>query len=173
MATIRYATVDDLDAFCSMFDTVAAEGIWIGTEAPIDWSARRPMIEASVTDPDKLVVLAVDDLDAPIGWIVGDHGAHGRVDLFMGLLDAHRSQGLGTQLMAALLGWAKQRGAHKVCLELWPHNDRARGLYEKFGFVVEGNYRRHWRRNDGSLWDATAMSLVLDEDAPGSPYESR
>ena len=169
MATIRYATVEDLDAFCATFEAVAAEGTWIGTEAPVDWTTRRPIFEASLTDPDKLVLLAVADDDTPIGWVVGEHGAHGRVDLGMGLVEGYRSQGIGTQLLASLLGWAKQRGAHKVCLELWPHNDRARGLYEKFGFTVEGNYRRHWRRRDGALWDAMAMGLVLDEEAPGSP----
>jgi RimJ/RimL family protein N-acetyltransferase len=72
-------------------------------------------------------------------------------------------------MLAAVIGWARHRGAHKVLLEVWPTNARAIGLYEKFGFVVEGRHPRHWRRNDGSLWDSLSMGLVLDTDAPGGP----
>ena len=52
-------------------------------------------------------------------------------------------------------------------------NTRAIGLYEKLGFVVEGRYRRHWRRRDGSLWDSLLMGLVLDETSPGGPGPPR
>jgi len=68
-----------------------------------------------------------------------------------------------------VIDWARGQGAHKIVLEVWPHNARAIGLYEKLGFVIEARYRRHWRRRDGSLWDALAMGLVLDEASPGGP----
>ena len=169
-ATIRLATLEDFPAFQSVYGSIAAEGRWIGAELPIDWEARKPIFESTVADPRLLILLGESEAGEPIAWASAEHGAHGRVELGMGIVDGYRSQGLGTQLMAALVGWAKQRGAHKVCLELWPHNERARGLYEKFGFVVEGNYRRHWRRRDGSLWDAVSMGLVLDEEAPGMEH---
>ncbi len=167
--TIRMATLGDWDAFRAVYESIAAEGRWIGGELPIDWDARRPMWEMSITDPRWLVALALVDAK-PVGWISAEHQRHGRVELGMGIVDGHRSQGIGTALLATAVGWAKQRESHKVTLELWPHNDRARGLYEKFGFEVEGRYRRHWRRNDGSIWDAVSMGLVLDEEAPGSPF---
>lgn len=165
---LRVATVDDWDAFRAVYEAIAAEGRWIGGELPIDWEARWPRFQTSITDPRWLVVLASVD-DRPVGWISAEHQAIGRVELGMGIIDGYRSRGIGTMLLATVVGWAKQQGAHKVTLELWPHNDRARGLYEKFGFVLEGSYRRHWRRNDGSLWDALSMGLVLDEDSPGGP----
>jgi RimJ/RimL family protein N-acetyltransferase len=168
---LRTATLDDWDGFRAVYESISAEGRWIGGELPIDWDARRPTWEASLTDPQSLIVLAWVD-GVPVGWISGGQAPHGRVELGMGILDGYRSQGIGTMLLATVIGWAKQRGAHKVTLELWPHNDRALGLYEKFGFVVEGRFRRHWRRNDGSIWDSVAMGLVLDEDAPGSPFDA-
>jgi RimJ/RimL family protein N-acetyltransferase len=166
---LRPARLEDWDGFRANYESIAAEGRWIGGELPIDWEARQPFFERTVTDPAWFILLAESEDGQPIGWISAEHEAHGRVNLGMGIVDGHRSSGLGTQLMAAVIGWAKQRGAHKVTLELWPHNARAQGLYEKFGFVVEGHHRRHWRRNDGSLWDAVSMGLVLDEDAPGMP----
>jgi RimJ/RimL family protein N-acetyltransferase len=89
----------------------------------------------------------------------------------MGIVDGHRGAGLGSRLLEAILEWAAERGAHKVCLELWTHNTPALALYEKFGFEVEGHHPRHWRRNDGSLWDILSMGLVLDHDAPSGPAD--
>ena len=61
--------------------------------------------------------------------------------------------------------------AHKIDLEVWPHNTAARRLYERAGFVIEGRRRRHWRRDNGQLWDTIEMSLLLDEASPGSPHD--
>lgn len=167
--TLRQATADDFDAFRAVYEPIAAEGRWIGGELPVDWEARRSFFVEGVTDPRRFVLLAEADDGTPVGWISAEQEAGGRVAFGMGIVDGHRSTGLGTQLLAAVLGWAKHRGAHKVVLEVWPTNRRAIGLYEKFGFVVEGRHPRHWRRNDGSLWDSLSMGLVLDTDAPGGP----
>ena len=106
------------------------------------------------------------------GLVVGGifvQDTHGVAHLGMAVLESNRGAGLGRSLLNAAVGWARDRGCYKVTLEVWPHNTRAIGLYEKLGFVIEARYRRHWRRRDGSLWDALAMGLVLDEDAPGGP----
>jgi RimJ/RimL family protein N-acetyltransferase len=165
---LRPVTAADFDDVRSVYEAIAAEGRWIGGELPVDWEARRPVWEAAWSDPRWFVLLALVD-GQPVGWISAEHDPHGRVGLGMGIIDGHRSMGIGTQLLAASIGWAKHRGAHKVVLEVWPHNERAQGLYEKFGFQVEGRHPRHWRRNDGSLWDSVSMGLVLDVDSPGGP----
>src|SRR4051794_11037446 len=53
-----------------------------------------------------------------------------------------RGRGVGSALMAAAIDWAQHATAHKVVLQVWPHNEAARALYEKCGFVVEGRLRR-------------------------------
>ena len=88
----------------------------------------------------------------------------------MYLVDGYRGMGLGSQLLTAAIDLARDAGAHKICLEHWLHNAAAAGLYEKHGFEHEGVRRRHYRRDDGSLWDCVSMGLVLDETSPGSPY---
>ncbi len=62
-------------------------------------------------------------------------------------------------------------GAHKVSLQVWPHNGAARRLYRRLGFEEEGRIRRHYRRRNGQLWDAIIMGMVLDHESPGSPHE--
>jgi RimJ/RimL family protein N-acetyltransferase len=56
-----------------------------------------------------------------------------------------------------------------MTLEVWPHNARARRLYQSAGFADEGYLMRHYRRKSGALWDAVIMSLILDNDSPGRP----
>lgn len=72
--------------------------------------------------------------------------------------------------MDAAVGWARESGLHKLVLQVWPHNERARALYRKFGFVEEGYLRRHYRRRNGQLWDAVMMGLVLDESSLGPTF---
>jgi RimJ/RimL family protein N-acetyltransferase len=56
-----------------------------------------------------------------------------------------------------------------MTLEVWPHNARARRLYQSAGFAEEGHLKRHYRRRNGALWDAVVMALILDNDSPGRP----
>jgi ribosomal-protein-alanine N-acetyltransferase len=48
-------------------------------------------------------------------------------------------------------------------LEVFPHNVAARALYRKFGFIEEGYFRRHLRRQNGEFWDSIPMGLFLEQ----------
>jgi putative acetyltransferase len=97
------------------------------------------------------------------GRVVGTAGLHrdwGRADLFMWVLRDHRGTGIGTALLDATLAWARaDPDVFKVTLQHWPHNVAAHALYRRAGFVQEGYLHAHWRRADGSLWDAVVMGL--------------
>jgi ribosomal protein S18 acetylase RimI-like enzyme len=79
----------------------------------------------------------------------------------MMVLDGHRGQGLGRALLDACVDWSRAAGAHKVALEVWPHNAAAIALYERVGFQYEGRRVGQYRRRNGELWDSLAMGLVL------------
>src|SRR4029453_3862502 len=70
--------------------------------------------------------------------------------------------GVGTALLAEAVARARTVGAHKIALQVWPHNAAAIALYERFGFEREGYLRRHYRRRSGVLWDAIIMGLRLN-----------
>jgi RimJ/RimL family protein N-acetyltransferase len=165
---IRPQRADDIEVVLDLFERVAAEGRWIGTEAPIDREQRGARFREMQDDPMHGAFVAVID-----GAIVGNIGVHGEpfgvADIGMLVADGYRGQGIGSALLDAAVSWARANGFHKLALQLWPHNARARALYDKFGFLEEGRLRRHYRRKDGSLWDAVVMGLVLDEDTPGIP----
>jgi ribosomal protein S18 acetylase RimI-like enzyme len=53
----------------------------------------------------------------------------------------HRREGLGLVVMAALLGWAAERGASTAYLQVRGDNTPALALYERLGFRTHHTYR--------------------------------
>ena len=168
---VRAMQPDDVDEALEMFAEVAAEGRWLGTEAGFDRDARRKRWIASLAE-ERGRTLVVQRADS--GRLVG----HGRIDvapygvaeLGMALAADARGQGLGALLLDALVEAARDLGAHKVELQVWPHNEPAIRLYQSRGFGVEGRLRAHYPRRSGQLWDAIVMGLPLHPaaDRPGS-----
>jgi len=168
---VRPAQPDDFDAWVDLFEAVAAEGKWLGSEVPFDRVARRRGWDQTMADPDAAIFLAHAG-GAQIGQVYIRVEPSRVADLGMAVADGWRGRGVGSALMTAAIDFAREHDAHKVTLQVWPHNERAIGLYEKFGFEVEGRFRRHWRRRNGQLWDAVVMGLVLDTASPGSPHDT-
>ena len=59
------------------------------------------------------------------------------------------AQGVGTALLEQAVEWARAAGVRKLELHVFPHNEPAIALYEKFGFEREGYRREHYRRGGG------------------------
>ncbi len=131
--------------------SVASEGLWIGTEAPIEREARRARFlqHLSAEGAASFVAVEQDHLVGSLKAVMGTGMDAGVVDLGMHVAADSRGRGVGSALMEACLRWGKGAGAHKVALTVWPHNHAARALYAKFGFLVEGTLRRAVRRRRG------------------------
>jgi RimJ/RimL family protein N-acetyltransferase len=74
-------------------------------------------------------------------------------------------RGLGTEVVRLSVGHAFAAGLHRVELEVYDFNPRARHVYEKVGFVVEGTKRDALRFDDG--WVDCHVMGVLAPDWPG------
>jgi putative acetyltransferase len=159
--TVRDATLADVDVLVAMLVEVAGEGRWIGAEAPVDVERRRRRMVADVEAPD-VVVLVAEAGEEPVGQLGLQLARYGVADLGMLVAAGWRGRGVGTALLAEAVRRARAAGAHKVALQVWPHNVAAIALYERFGFQREGYLRRHYRRRSGELWDAVVMGLPLD-----------
>lgn len=175
--SIRRTRPDDAEALNDLTEAVAAEGRWLGTEAGFDRDARAQRLLAALHDPDRwasFVAVAGADPDASGTALVGNLGIErqgtGVATLGMQVADGWRGRGIGAALLRAAVDWARDHDAHKVQLEVWPHNHAAIALYERTGFVAEGRLVRQYRRRNGELWDSVVMGLVLDTASPGSPH---
>ena len=165
---VRPARLGDVVPLLDLLEAVAAEGRWIGTEAPVDREARHRQVSESVEGSDRAARLVAEADGALVGNLWIDLRPYGVADLGMMVAREWRRRGVGSALMEAGIAWARTAPCHKVALQLWPYNQGALALYRKFGFVQEGLLRRHYPRSNGELWDAVVMGLVLDEHSPGS-----
>jgi putative acetyltransferase len=166
---VRRALPEDADALVELLVAVVDEGRWMGREPPVDRDPQRERFLAQtgpLTESASLVALVDDQV---VGHASVDVTPYNVAGLGM-MVDARwRGQGVGGALVRAVVDAARELGAHKIALQVWPHNTAARRLYLRHGFVEEGVLRRHYPRRNGELWDAVLMGLVLDETAPGSP----
>jgi RimJ/RimL family protein N-acetyltransferase len=167
---VRAASLDDVPAMVDLHVRVAAEGVWIGTEPPVDTDRFTRTFTEAIQLDNQLRLVAVDG-ERVVGNLSLSPTSPGIMYLGMTIDAEYRGRGIGTAMMAPAIEWARaHHGIHKVELEVWPHNAAGMALYRKVGFEVEGRRRRHYRRRNGELWDAVLMALVLDDSSPGSPH---
>jgi putative acetyltransferase len=157
---IRHATSEDAEGFATAWAAVAYENRWIATEPPVEVDALAARVRQMLADGSTLLVL--DDGRRIAGTLkLSKTHADGVVGLGMSVLADVRGQGWGPAMLRAAIDHARGAGCHKIELEVWPDNERAITLYERFGFEVEGLRRDHYRRRDGSLRSAQIMALLL------------
>ncbi|GAA4575657.1 GNAT family protein [Micromonospora coerulea] len=116
--------------------------------------------------PDRLDLAVVDRATgACVGEVVlNEWDGHNRSCNFRTLIGpAGRDRGLGTEAVRLVVGYGFDRlELHRISLEVFAVNPRARRVYEKVGFVAEGVLRQVLR--DGDDWvDATVMSILAPE----------
>jgi putative acetyltransferase len=158
---IRPATLADVDALAAGMAAVAAEGMFLAAEAPLDLADAALRIHtATVSTAHSLWTL--EDGGRAVGC-AGLHptGAGGVAALGMWIVAAARGRGGGRALLAAALDHARAGPLHKVELEVWPANARAIALYARAGFAVEGLRRDHYRRRDGRLHSILIMAIAV------------
>jgi RimJ/RimL family protein N-acetyltransferase len=168
---VRPATADDLEQVVDLFVAVVDEGRWLGTEPPLERDAQRERFSQPLEQPESaasLVAVAGDrGGDRIVGHVLVHLERYGVAGLGMMVDAGWRGRGVGGALVDAAVQAARELGAHKLALQVWPHNTVARRLYLRHGFEEEGVLRRQYRRRNGELWDAVVMGLVLDETSPG------
>ena len=73
-----------------------------------------------------------------------------------------QGQGIGTELMAALVGLAENwLNPQRIELQVYTHNEPGIALYEKFGFEIEGTDRDHALRDGLYVQSYTMARLRL------------
>jgi RimJ/RimL family protein N-acetyltransferase len=167
---IRRATPADATALVELGRAVSSEPeAWLITES--DWRGvadERRYLRAIRRSPHAAVFVAEYD-----GGVVGrlslardSHPASVHVaDLGLMVAAAHRRRGIGRLLLGQAVEWARETGVEKLELHVFPHNEPAIKLYERFGFEREGLRRDHYRRGSGFV-DAVLMAYRVGRLSP-------
>jgi inosine/xanthosine triphosphatase len=155
VVTFRPSTPDDLPMILAAEQRGCEEG-FIGmdtAETHRQW----------MSDPDVEHRVIVRDGSA-VGYLIL-RGLSGRDDAIevKRICLTQRGAGTGSAVFAALLPWAfEDRGAHRVWLDVYVENTRARRLYERAGFREEGRLRECERGPNG-FRTLILMSILRDE----------
>ena len=162
---VRPAEPGDAQGLKELGDAVGSEpeGWLVTTNGWRDVADERRYLRAIRRFPHAAVFVAEDD-----GRIVGrlslgrdQHPASRHVaDLGLMVAASHRRQGIGTALLEAATEWARESEVTKLELHVFPWNEAAIALYERFGFTKEGYRRAHYRRG-GEYVDAILMAYLL------------
>lgn len=154
---VRPAREEDARGSAELMALVAEERTGIATEPPVDVDARTELFVRST--PSTIVAEADGRV---VGMIHVETSRFGFGEFGMQVAREWRGRGVGSALVQAAIDWSRAHGLHKLCLEVFPHNEPAIALYRKFGFVEEGRRVRHYRRASGELWDSILMGLPLE-----------
>ena len=169
---VRPAEPGDAEALVRLAEAVSAEpGGWLITTDG-EWRSvgeERRYLKAVRRYPHAALFVAERSRD---GAIVGrlslardTHPASSHVaDLGLMVAADARRQGVGWALLEAAVAWSRSAGVRKLELHVFPWNEPAILLYEKFGFEREGIRKAHYARG-GDFVDAVLMAFDLEARA--------
>lgn len=126
------------------------------------WSAERHMAAMASDDFAYLIAFASG---APVGFAILREltDPHGNIGLQRIAMVAP-GRGFGRAFLDQLLDWVfAETSCHRLCLEVFTANARARHVYASLGFVEEGILREVVRRADDTRVDQALMSILRPE----------
>ncbi len=134
--------------------------------------------EPELWTPEELTTIYADWMNASdrIVWVILDNDSGAIVgEAVLNHLDQENlscgfriwisgatNRGLGTEAVRLSMGHAFAAGLHRVELDVYDFNTRARHIYEKVGFVLEGTKREALRFDDRWV-DCHVMGLLASQ----------
>ena len=162
---VRRAQPGDAAELVALAEAVGSEAEgWLISERR--WRSagdERRYLKAVRRHPDAAVFVAETDagLVGRLSISRDPHPASRHVaDLGLMVAKPARRRGVGWALLEQAVAWARASDVRKLELHVFPHNDPAIRLYEKFGFVREGYRKQHFRRA-GTYVDAILMAYEV------------
>ncbi|MEM9216485.1 MAG: GNAT family protein [Cyanobacteria bacterium P01_F01_bin.150] len=141
MIVLRLTTVEDLE-FVIQAEQAEQNGATIGL-----WTRAEHKEAINNTD---IVHFIIEHERRPVGYLILQDvmNPHGNLQIRR-IVVKEKGQGYGRQSLKLVKKLAFETyQAHRLWLDVKPHNSRAKRLYESEGFVVEGTLRDCVRLND-------------------------
>ncbi len=167
-ARLRHARPADAAALLELLKITAAESPFLlrePEEVTMTVEEEEAFITARLEAPGQILLTVEME-----GHLVGMGSLSGvgpfrryahRGGIALALRQSVWGQGLGRQLLTALLDTAKAAGYEQVELDVLAANHRAKGLYESVGFTVTGTLPQNMKYKDGTYADAYFMVKEL------------
>ena len=164
--SVRSASPRDARAFLAFWTRIVTEGNGFIRSETVEHGAgeyrRRFRAEAS----REVHLLALDG-ERLVGYVTVQREQHPVTrhvgSLAIAVAASDRGRGIGRRLMEEAVAWSRAAGIEKLVLSVYPHNEAAIRLYERFGFVEEGRLARHSRKSYGYVDEILMAAWIGDE----------
>jgi len=149
--TVRPAVQRDLTGIVGAIRQVAEELTYIEAETVADVvESEEVLLRHNELESRMFFVATVDD--DVVGWVHLNSRELEKLDhtakLTIGVLEGHRGQGVGSELLAAALEWAVDNGIGKVYNSVPASNEGAIAFLEAHGWETEAVREDHYRIGD-------------------------
>jgi GNAT superfamily N-acetyltransferase len=158
---VRLLERDDIDWLLDLFDEVAAERVYIGTEPGYDRERYRAQFEAAVGNEESPAFVACIDGRVIAQLSIWKHDEYGMM-LSMMVTRRRRGTGVGRALLASATDWARSHAVPSLSLLVFPHNEGALALYRATGFLEIERFENDVVRQDGAIWDSILMRKTIE-----------
>ncbi|MHB8584369.1 MAG: GNAT family N-acetyltransferase [Thermoplasmatota archaeon] len=142
---VREAVVDDAPQILAVSKEVASEREFILTQPEDLWDLPRQRERLANPNLKFFIAERAGQIVGIVSLRRGERTASRQtVDLGISIRKDSRGAGIGRRLCTVAEEWAKANGVHKICLGVFPENERARRLYRSLGYVEEGHLREQF-----------------------------
>lgn len=142
--TIREARKDDAGKVIDLLRKLDSETTFMlfePGERSTDLADQEKQIERFSESENRIMLLAESGHEV----VAASFGYGGQVNrnkhvahVVLGVAKRHWRKGIGARLMQEIEDWAAKRDFHKLSLTVMEHNQAARNLYRRLGYIEEG-----------------------------------
>lgn len=170
LVTLRPLDEGDYDALGAAMDDPETRRLTGSAHRPSEERARQ-WLRTRKDQPDRLDLAVVDRAGGEcVGEAVLNEWDEANESCNFRILigPAGQGRGLGTEATRLIVGYGfAELGLHRISLEVFAFNPRARRVYEKVGFVAEGVLRDALKW-DGEWIDSTVMAILAPDWLPSN-----
>ncbi|MFC4543196.1 GNAT family N-acetyltransferase [Halosolutus amylolyticus] len=149
--TIRPAKQSDLKGIVAVMREVAEENDYLVAETVVDLLDHEEVVFRHSDIESRIFFVATVD-DEVVGWAHLDSPNYEKLshtaELTMGVLEAYRGHGIGSQLMERGLKWAAENGFEKVYQSIPATNQDAVHFLEDHRWETEAIRQAHYKIDD-------------------------
>ncbi|WP_202081515.1 GNAT family N-acetyltransferase [Caldalkalibacillus salinus] len=161
---LRPAKVEDAEQIVKSSEDIVAAGKYLQKESPKTVEQERDFIKKARERGHMYTAVEIEGQVVGIARILREQlEMKKHVGKFRTWLSPDaQGKGIGKKIMEYTIEWAKQNDLHKVWLTVFAHNVGACKLYERYGFVTEGNQKEQVII-DGEFQDEVFMAYFVQK----------